>query len=199
MLLVGDDVKPEEGDLFLGEAVLLDERRRGLGVHHRHLRLEADVDRGDRLDERPARLPPAPALQPERLGQELVVLLRVDDLLARLAAVLGEVEQHLGMAHRIEPRLADDAFLLGDVLEQEVAHLLHLAVAVNGGEHAGSGHDEVVVLLDPLAEQVLAQLAGVPRLAPRVDRRVALLDCVFELQAKRAFCHGALPNWSRAV
>src|SRR5437867_8987756 len=30
---------------------------------------------------------PAPALQPERLGQELVVLLRVYDLLARLAAV----------------------------------------------------------------------------------------------------------------
>src|SRR5437763_13519668 len=43
---------------------------------------------------------------------------------------------------------------------------------------------------------MLAQHAGVPRLAPRMHRRVALLDCVFELLAKRAFCHGALPEWS---
>src|SRR6185503_15679319 len=92
VLDVGGDVDGEEGDLLLAEAVLLEQRRRGLAVDARHLALEANQQARQRLDERLARLDRAPALQAERLGQQLAFDLRVEDLLTTLAADLTELE-----------------------------------------------------------------------------------------------------------
>src|SRR5262249_61440623 len=95
----------------------------------RDLGFEPDQDRGDRLGEMPAALVEAPSLETERLRQHLAVDLRIGDGSATHAAMLGEVEQELGMLDRGVAGLAGDTLLLAHVLGQELAHLLVRAIA----------------------------------------------------------------------
>ena len=190
MLGVGHDVQREEGDLVLGEAVLLEQRRRGLAVDARHLAFEADQQAGQGLDERLGRLHRAPALQAERLGQQLALGLRRQHLGPRHAAVLGELEQQVGMADRGEIAAADHAFFLGDVLEQELLDVPVRADGIDGGQPFGEVADVVIVLLHPLAEQGPAELARRPGLAPRMNRRMALFDGFLEGLTERTLGHG---------
>src|SRR3954464_1683235 len=99
------------------------------------------------------------------------------------------------MAHRRGAMHADQAFLLGDVLEQEVLHLLVRAVGVDHGHPLREVADIMVVLLHPLAEQAAVELARGPGLAPRMHRRMALLDGVLESQTERTLGHGDLLRW----
>src|SRR5258708_22120000 len=110
-------MQAEERDLVRREAVFLDQRRSGLAVDHRHLALEADQQPGQRLDERAMRLAVAPALQAQRLGEQLAVDLRVEDLLARLAARFREIQQEGAMADRLRLPPARPAPLLPGVLQ----------------------------------------------------------------------------------
>ncbi len=80
------------------------------------------------------------------------------------------------MAHRRRTGHADQAFLLGDVLQQEVLHLGMRAVGVDRGDPFREVADIVIVLLHPFAEQAAVELARGPGLAPRMHRRMALLD-----------------------
>ena len=57
------------------------------------------------------------------------------------------------MADRRRAAHADEAFLLGDVLEQEVLHLLVRAGGVDRGDPLREVADVVIVLLHPFAEQ----------------------------------------------
>src|SRR4029450_6526421 len=133
--------------------------------------------------------------QAERLGQELAVELRVQDLLALHAAGLGELQQQVGMAHRGGSVHADEAFLLGDVLEEEVLHLLVRAVGVDRRDPLREVADIVIVLLHPFAEQATVQLAGGPGLAPRMHGRMTLLDRFLESLTECAFGHHEPPLW----
>ena len=90
------------------------------------------------------------------------------------------------VAHRRGPVHADQAFLLGDVLQQEVLHVLVWAVGVDRRDPLREVADVVIVLLDPFAEQAAVQLARGPGIAPRMHRRVALFDGVFQCETKRA-------------
>ena len=96
------------------------------------------------------------------------------------------------MADRRRAMHADEAFLLGDVLEQEVLHLLMRAGGVDRGDPLREVADIVIVLLHPLAEQAAVELAGGPGLAPRMHRRMALLDGVLESQTECTLGHGDL-------
>ncbi len=96
------------------------------------------------------------------------------------------------MTDRRRAAHADEAFFLGDVLEQEVLHLLMRASGVDRRDPLREVADVVIVLLDPLAEQAAVELAGCPGFAPRMHRRMALLDGIFESQTERALCHGDL-------
>src|ERR1044071_5641200 len=87
---------------------------------------------------------------------------------------------------------ADEAFFLGDVLEQEVLHVGVRAVGVDRRDPLREMADIVIVLLDPFAEQAAVELAGGPRLAPRMHRRMALLDRLFQSLTEWTLCHGAL-------
>src|SRR5262249_27044699 len=183
-----------EGALVLGEAVLLQERRRGLAVDARHLALQPDQQARQGLDEGPGRLHGAPALQAERLRQKLAVELGVQDLVPLHAAGSGELQQQLGMAHRREVARADEAFLLGDVLQQEVLHVPVRAGGVDRAQPFREMADIVVVLLDPLAQQAAVELARGPGLAPAMDGRMTPFDRLLESQTKRTLGHGNPPS-----
>src|SRR5262249_3556741 len=101
--------------------------------------------------------------------------------------------------HRRSAVHADEAFLFGDVLQQEVLYLLVRAVGVDRRDPLREVADVVVVLLDPFAEQAPVELAGGPRLAPRMHRRMALLNRVFQSLTECTLGHGAPPRciqWS---
>src|SRR5476649_7253 len=192
MFHIGQDVDREEGDLVFAEAVLLEQRRRGLAVDARHLALQADQQARQRLDEGLARLHRAPALQAERFGQQLAVQLRVQHRLARHAAGLAELQQQVRVTHRRRAAHADQTFFFGHVLEQEVLHVLVRAVGVDRRDPLREVTDIMVVLLHPLAEQAAVERARRPGLAPRMHGRMPLLDGVLEGETECTLCHGSL-------
>jgi hypothetical protein len=200
VFLVGADMQPEEGHVLLAEAVFLDQWRGRLGIDPRHLRFQPDDEPGQRLGKRLVCLHRAPGLQPERAGEKFALRLSIDDLVPAFAAGLGEIKQELGVAHRLITALTGDALLLGDVFEQERAHILVRAIAVDDGQPLGEMADVMVVLLDPFAEQSFVQPARHPGIAERVHRRMALRDRLFQGLPEHRYRHAALlPRIARTL
>src|SRR5882672_2917162 len=97
------------------------------------------------------------------------------------------------MAHWCCAMHADETFFLGDVLQQEVLHLLVRAGGVDRRDPLREVADIVIVLLHPFAEQAAVELPGGPGLAPRMHGRMTLLDRFLESLTECAFGHHEPP------